>query len=158
MDSITSKVNKYDLSDICAEFTLLSDPNHSVPLLQKYVGGSEVHLLLGIKNTSLDPVWIKTLPCGVAVYQSVFKDIWGSDLIFAGPHKTFTDANKPSSANHVCFGIQATTREPDRNGDLLMDGSELCRLQVRCADVKAELSPNVVQILQTNILAYNCCY
>ena len=91
MDSVTSKFNKYDLSEICAKFTSLSDPNQSVPPLPKYVGGSEVHLLLGIKNTNLDPVWIKTLPSGVAVYQSVFKDIWGSDLIFAGPHKTFTN-------------------------------------------------------------------
>ena len=67
MDSVTSKFNKYDLSEICAEFTSLSDPNQSVPPLPKYVGGSEVHLLLGIKNTNLDPVWIKTLPSGVAV-------------------------------------------------------------------------------------------
>ena len=28
------------------------------------------------------------------MYQSVFKDIWGSVLIFAGPHKTFTNGNK----------------------------------------------------------------
>ena len=48
------------------------------------MGGSEVHLLFGIKNTNLDLFWIKTLPSGVAVYQSVFKDILGSDLIFAG--------------------------------------------------------------------------
>ena len=50
-------------------------------------------MLIGIKNTSLDPVWIKTLPSGVAVYRSVFRDMWGSNIIFAGPHKTFTDAN-----------------------------------------------------------------
>ena len=43
MDSVTSKFNKYDLSEICAEFTSLSDPNQSVPPLPKYVGGSEVH-------------------------------------------------------------------------------------------------------------------
>ena len=54
------------------------------------VGGSRVHLLLGIKNTSLDPVLIKILPSGVAVYLSPFKDIYGSRLIFAGPHKSFT--------------------------------------------------------------------
>ena len=35
----------------------------------------------------------------------MFKDIWGSDLIFAGPHKTFTDANKTSNINHVIYGI-----------------------------------------------------
>ena len=73
--------------------------------LPKYVGGSEVHLLLGIKITNLDPVWIKTLPSGVAVYQSMFKDIWGSYLIFAGPHKTFTNVNKTSNINPIIFGI-----------------------------------------------------
>ena len=46
MDSVTSKFNKYDLSDICSEFISLSDPNHPVPLLPKYVWGSEVHLIL----------------------------------------------------------------------------------------------------------------
>ena len=45
VDSVTSKFNKYDLSEICAEFTSLSDPNQSVPLLPKYVRGSEVHTL-----------------------------------------------------------------------------------------------------------------
>ena len=63
-------------------------PEHSFYLMQWVrIGVSEVHLLLGIKNTNLNPVWIKTLPSGQAVYQSVFKDIWGSDLIFAGPIK-----------------------------------------------------------------------
>ena len=56
MDLVTSAFNKYDLFDICSEYIPSSDLNHSVPLLPKYVGGSEVHLLLGIKNTNLDPV------------------------------------------------------------------------------------------------------
>ena len=56
MDIVTSVFIKYDLSDICSEYISLSDLNHSVPPLPKYVGGSEVHLLLGIKNTNLDPV------------------------------------------------------------------------------------------------------
>ena len=81
------------------------------------MGGSEVHLLLGIKNTYLDPVWIKTLPSGVAVYQSAFKYIWGSDLIFAGPHKTFTNVNKTSKVNHVIFGIHSVIREPEYDND-----------------------------------------
>ena len=113
MDSVT-----------CAEFTSLSDPNHSVPPLPKYVGGSEVHLLLGIKNTNLDPVWIKTLPSGVAVYQSVFKDIWGFDIIFAGPHKTFTDVNKMSNVNHAILGIHTTIMEAGCNDDLWADEQE----------------------------------
>ena len=88
------------------------------------MGGSKVHLLLGIKNTNLDPVWIKTLPSGVAVYQSVFKDIWGSDLIFAGPHKTFTEVNKTSNINHVIFGIHSVVSEPERDDDLWSDERE----------------------------------
>ena len=71
-----------------------------------------IYILLGIKNTNLDPVWIKTLPSDVAVYQSVFKDIWGSDLIFSGPHKTFTHGNKMSNANHVIFGIHSVVSDP----------------------------------------------
>ena len=58
------------------------------------------------------------------MYQSVFKDIWGSDLIFAGPHKTFTDFNKTSNINHVIFGIHSTIRESDCNDNLWTDERE----------------------------------
>ena len=44
MDYVTSKFNKYDLSEIWAEYLSKADPNHSVPPLPKYVGGSEVYL------------------------------------------------------------------------------------------------------------------
>ena len=57
-------------------------------ILPKVVGGSKVHLLLGIKNTNLDPVLVKVLPSGIAVYLSPFKDVYGSRLIFAGPYKS----------------------------------------------------------------------
>ena len=68
-------------------------------------------MLLGMKNTNLDPVWIKTLPSGVAVYHSVFKDIWGSDLIFAGPHKSFTNGNKTSilSLEYILSSVNVNT-------------------------------------------------
>ena len=124
MDSVTSKFNKYDLSDICSEFISLSNPNQPVPPLPKYVGGSKVHLLRRIKNTNLDPVWIKTLPSGVAVYQSVFKDIWGSDLIFAGPHKTFTNGNKTNNVNNIIFGIHSVISEPEDEYDTWTDERE----------------------------------
>ena len=45
--------------------------------------------MLGIKNTNLDPVLVKILPSGIAVYRSPFKDVCGSRMIFAGPHKSF---------------------------------------------------------------------
>ena len=49
-----------------------------------------MYLLLGIKNTLLDPVLIKILPSGVGVCLSQFTDIYGSRIIFAGTHKVFT--------------------------------------------------------------------
>ena len=88
------------------------------------MGGSEVHLLLGIKNTNLDPVWIKTLPSCVAVYQSIFKDIWGSDFILAGPHKTFTNGNKMSNINQVIFGIHSVISESESEDESLTDKRE----------------------------------
>ena len=58
------------------------------------MGGAKVHLLLGVKNTRIQPVFIKVLLSGVVVYLSPFKDVWGSRIIFAGPSKVFTRANK----------------------------------------------------------------
>ena len=83
-----------------------------------------MHLLLGIKTTNPDPVWIKTLPSGVAVYQSVIKDIWSSDLIFAGPHKSFTNKNTSSNVNHVIFGIHYTISTYEDKQDGLTDERE----------------------------------
>ncbi len=57
-----------------------------------------------IKNTNLDPVLIKVLPSGVAVYLSPFKDVYGSRIIFAGPHKSFTRANDETSFLTKKFG------------------------------------------------------
>ena len=58
------------------------------------------------------------------VYQSVFKDIWGSDLIFAGPHKTFTNGNKTSNINHVIFGIHSVISELEDEYDTWSDERE----------------------------------
>ena len=73
------------------------------------MGGSDAHLLVGIKNTNLDPVWIKTLSSGVAVYRSVFRDIWGSNLIFAGPHKTFSNISRICAINHTELDVMAAS-------------------------------------------------
>ena len=121
MDSVTAKFNKYELSEICTEFTSSLDPNQPVPPLPKYVGGSDAHLLIGIKNTNLDPVWIKTLPSGVAVYRSVFRDIWGSNLIFAGPHKTFTSVIRVCAISHSIVKTHPTARNDRHDGYLLME-------------------------------------
>ena len=51
------------------------------------------------------------------MYQSVFKDIWGSDLILAGPHHLFTNGNKANSASHVIFGIHSAISEYEDEQD-----------------------------------------
>ena len=62
--------------------------------LPETLRGSRVHLLLGIKNTSIQPTLKRVVPSGVCVYLSPFKDIWGSRIIFARPNKEFTKASK----------------------------------------------------------------
>ena len=121
---MTAKFNKYDLYEICSEFTSSLDPNQPVPLLPKYVGGSDAHLLVGIKNTNLDPVWIKTLSSGVAVYRSVFRDIWGSNLIFAGPHKTFSNISRICANNHSVIEMHSIARNDVSNDGPLMHEQE----------------------------------
>ena len=78
-----------------------------------------MHLLLGIKNTNLDPVLIKVLPSGVAVYLSLFKDVYGSRLIFAGPHRSFTKGNdeKHSEMSNAVFLIRERVLE-DMNDEV----------------------------------------
>ena len=93
MDDVTGGFGTYDQTEICQEYLDQAEDKEKVHALPEKVGGSKVHLLLGIKNTNLDPVLIKVLPSRVAVYLSPFKDIYGSRLIFAGPHKSFTKGN-----------------------------------------------------------------
>ena len=108
MDDVTAGFGSYDLSEICQEYRDQAETGEKdVPLPPK-VGGSRVHLLLGIKNTNLDPALIKILPSGIAVYLSPFKDIYGSRLIFAGPHRSFTknDDGKRSDMSNAVFLIK----------------------------------------------------
>ena len=93
MDSVTAGFGKYDLSEICKEYRENAEPEDKDAVLPPSVGGNQVQLLLGIKNTYLDPVLVKVLPSGVGVYLSPFKDVWGSRIIFAGPHHVFTQGN-----------------------------------------------------------------
>ena len=78
MDDVTAGFGSYDLTEICDEFMQDADENERDEVQPKHVGGFRVHLLLGIKNNNLDPVLVKRLPSGIAVYQSLFKDVYGS--------------------------------------------------------------------------------
>ena len=100
MSDVTAGFGSYDISEIREEYIDQAEPMEKDVLLPERVGGSKVQLLLGIKNTNLDPVLVKILPSGVAIYRSSFK----SRMIFAGPHKSFTkDDNGVNMSNAVFF-------------------------------------------------------
>ena len=74
MSDVTAGFGSYDLSEILEEYRDQAGLEERNIILPERVGGSKVQLLLGIKNTKLDPVLVKILPSGVAVYRSPFKD------------------------------------------------------------------------------------
>ena len=78
MDSVTAGFGKYDLEEVIKEYRSSATLEELDNILPETVGGSRVHLLLGIKNTRIQPTLIKVLPSGVGVYLSPFKDVWGS--------------------------------------------------------------------------------
>ena len=100
---VTGGFGTYDLLEIFQKYRDQTGEEEKDQILPQKVGGSKVHLLLGIKNINLDPVLIKVLPSGgITVYMSPFKDIYGSRLIFPGPQKSFTKADngKRSEMSH----------------------------------------------------------
>ena len=105
MDNVTSGFGEYDLEKVIQEYKETASDSESEFTLPQSVGGTKVHLLLGIKNTRIQPTLLKVLPYGLGVYLSPFKDIWGSRIIFAGPNKVFTKANREQSrdSNHVVY-------------------------------------------------------
>ena len=84
-------------------------------VLSETVDRTKVHLILGIKNTGIQPVLIKVLPPGVGVYLSAFKDVWGSRIIFAGQSKIFTQANREQQRESNLVVYSHNTREHLRN-------------------------------------------
>ena len=109
MNEVTSEFHRYDLEEINQEYMKHASDGEKENILPKTVGGSKVHLLLGIKNTKIQPVLIKVLPSGVGVYLPPFMDIDGSRIIYAGPSKCFTridddqnlELNKPFTLSLV---------------------------------------------------------
>ena len=94
MDDFTLELIEYDLAKIGKEFISTSTDRDMDCVLPKAVGGSKVQLLLGAKNTRIQPV----------LQLSQFKDIWGSRIIFAGPSKSFMSANKELDSK-IVYGI-----------------------------------------------------
>ena len=86
IDMPSERAKEYGLEELGKEFissaTGFMEKDYILP---KTVGDSKVHLLLGVKNTRVQPILLRVLPLGVGVYLSLFKDVWGSRIIFSGP-------------------------------------------------------------------------
>ena len=117
MSSVTTEFTKYDLTEICKEYKNDAIGEESKTVHPETMGGSKVHLLLGIKNTKLHPKLVKILPSGVGVFLSPFKDKWGSRMIFAGPHKTFTTGNN-GLKTEISHAVFSTHHEIDKEDGL----------------------------------------
>ena len=111
MKDVTAGFGSYNLSEIIREYREHAEHGEKDEVLPEKVGGSRVQLLLGIKNTRLDPILLKILPSGVAVYRSPFKDVFGSRIIFGGPHKSFKNKSAGMMTSNAVFLVQATENE-----------------------------------------------
>ena len=103
MSDVTTGFGSYDLSEISREYREHAETDEKDDILPEKVESSKVQLLLGIKNTKLDPVLVKILPSEVAVYRSPFKDVFGSRLIYGGPHKSFTNDDNGVMRSNAVF-------------------------------------------------------
>ncbi len=79
----------FRLDDVITEAKATVGSHHVFP---QEIGGAPVKLLIGIRSTQLAPVLKFTLPSGLWVYDSKFRDVYGATLCFGGPHEVFTRA------------------------------------------------------------------
>ena len=79
MPQVTVKFPKYSLQQINKEVAESFMVPQGTPL-PDFVGGTQVDLLIGNQDYSLDPVRIGVLPCGLSIFRSPFVDIFGSNI------------------------------------------------------------------------------
>ena len=134
MRNVTAGFGKYNLEEIGQEFRSSANSTEMSYILPNTVGGTKVHLLLGVKKTRIQPVLIRVLSSGVEVYLSPLKDVWGSRIIFAGPSKVFTQANRNQQreSNHAVYSLYSAdilggTIDHMDKGDVRFDS--ICKMK-----------------------------
>ena len=60
--NVTTEFGEYGLEELGEEFMSSATGLEKEYILPKTVGGSRVHLLLGVKNTRVQPVLLRVLP------------------------------------------------------------------------------------------------
>jgi hypothetical protein len=77
VDRITSEFPRFRLKEVIAEAKPMMGDNQIFPL---ETGGGVVRLLIGIRSTQLAPALRMSLPSGLCVYESKFRDVYGATL------------------------------------------------------------------------------
>lgn len=87
LKDITKPVAEYDLCVINNETRSVDVfRNEKLPLA---IGGMSTKLLIGIDSPELLPEKILELPSGLAVFRAKFTDVYGSRIVYGGPHEAF---------------------------------------------------------------------
>ncbi len=106
VDRITGEFPVFLLHDAIKEANAAIGEGHVFP---PEIGGTHVRLLIGIRNTQLAPVLRLVLHSGLCLYNSKFRDVYGSTLCFGGPHGVFTEGYAAAGmfasadAMQICF-------------------------------------------------------
>lgn len=112
IDQITSEFPRYDLAPLVAEVQASGQLNANTPF-PRFVGGRATDILIGLKNSELQPRLLFTLPSGLGVYQCYLRDCWGSTLAFGGPHSLISAANRQFYGFSVSYlSVLLTQRKP----------------------------------------------
>ena len=98
---VTEPIHYIDLTQ-ANEQVKLRDPSFNNVVLPAHTGGSRTRLLIGIKDPEAHPVPIFTLPSGLGLFKSKFKDMYGSQYCYGGPHSSF-NVNKTSTNTFILF-------------------------------------------------------
>ena len=93
IEKITSVIPKYSWAPLNNEVNkqeILSKED----ILPPCVGGREVDIILGLRQSELVPSLEFSLPSGLGCYRCPFTDINGSSLAYGGSHHLITSINK----------------------------------------------------------------
>ena len=151
LKDITGTYPRYSLTEINKEAIQFSSLQ-SGTIMPPYVGGEKVGLLIGLKNSDLEPVCIMNLPSGIGLYKSAFKDIFGSMYCYGGPHKAFSDINHRfhGNINHVTAYFTEMMNQyryspysqllSALKPDIIDTGHSMCHYKEPCLPYNYELS------------------
>ena len=102
---------KWELTEVNLDEVNCEAGNKNLGALPQRVEGGPVGIVLGIDEPDLMPVFLYTLPSGVAVYRSAFRDKDGSSVVYGGCHASFTEQCTDYGIN----GLMSRVR-PERTG------------------------------------------